>query len=81
MNLKLYYRDYVQTVMEGIESIDPAQLDRFLERILRARAEGKKIIFAGNGGGALNASHFSMGISVVAKKWNKPFKSVVLSDR
>jgi D-sedoheptulose 7-phosphate isomerase len=80
MKFKQYQNDYFKTISEALNTITDQQTEILLNTILRARDEGKKILFAGNGGSALNASHFAMGISLVSKKWSRPIRTYCLSE-
>jgi D-sedoheptulose 7-phosphate isomerase len=71
------YIEYVQSVFRRI---DTAQIGRFIEFLLDARARGATVFFAGNGGSAATASHFANDIAIGTLEFEKPFRVISLTD-
>jgi len=72
--------NYVSKINDLLTGLDDSQLYNLLELILQTREKQGTVFFLGNGGSALNACHFSMGLSLISKKWDNPFRSQSLSD-
>ncbi len=54
-----FSESYKQQLIETIQSIDTAQVDRAIEWFDEARANNRHIFVCGNGGSASTASHFA----------------------
>ncbi len=52
-------KDYINGLMDVLKNLNVAQLDRFLQILDSARAEGRQIFIFGNGGSGANASHIT----------------------
>jgi D-sedoheptulose 7-phosphate isomerase len=76
-NLK---KEYITSVIGLLRSIKDSEVQKLLNEIIEVRKSNRKILVVGNGGSALNAIHFSMGISIVSKKWKNPIKAIALSE-
>lgn len=80
MDITAYSKNYISNIERSLSSIDSNDLIFFLEKIQNIHANKRRIFFIGNGGSALNAIHFSMGLSYVSKKWSSPIRSFALCD-
>ena len=61
-----YFSQYFETISQGIESIDSAQLEQAATMVWAAQRSGKKIILVGNGGSAAMASHVAVDFTKAA---------------
>jgi D-sedoheptulose 7-phosphate isomerase len=81
MGLSEQLKQYILTDAETLKRSPFAELERAAELLLAARAGGKWIFAAGNGGSAATASHFAndfvKGLSVEGKP---RFKAMALND-
>jgi D-sedoheptulose 7-phosphate isomerase len=73
---KSYFK-YLQSV---INSVDTAEVGRFIETLLDARKRGVTIFFIGNGGSAATSSHFANDISIGTNEYKLPFRVISLTD-
>lgn len=72
------YGDYIDGLLKGL---DGKALSEVAKVFLKARQEDKTIFFAGNGGSASTASHFSQDLGEVGRKSSsKWFKTLSLND-
>jgi D-sedoheptulose 7-phosphate isomerase len=71
------YLNYLQSVLQRIST---AEVGRFVETLLKARARGSTIFFIGNGGSAATASHFANDLSIGTHSYDKPFRALSLTD-
>ena len=71
------FQDFAQSYLAELERatsvLDLAQLEKIIEAIKRAYHEKKRIFVMGNGGSAMNASHFAADLS---KNTVKDFKDL-----
>lgn len=70
------YIDYLKAVLD---SIDLAEIKKFVEILMAAKNRGSNIFFIGNGGSASTASHFANDLSVGCKT-NPAFRAISLCD-
>ncbi len=75
-----YANKYFNYLGVLLESISKTELANFLKIIEEARDEGRTVIFMGNGGSAATASHFANDLSVGTRSYQKPYKSIALTD-
>jgi len=75
-----YARGYLRRLTAVLEAIDPEAIARAAEAIWRAREEGRRIFFLGNGGSAATASHFANDIGIGTRSDGPPFKALSLTD-
>ena len=75
-----YARGYLRRLTAVLEAIDPEAIARGAEAIWRAREEGRRIFFLGNGGSAATASHFANDIGIGTRSDGPPFKALSLTD-
>jgi D-sedoheptulose 7-phosphate isomerase len=72
---------YRQQVLEAIDAIDLAQVEQAIDWLREARAEGRMIFVAGNGGSAATASHFVCDlVKDVSYQRDLRFKAMALQD-
>ena len=71
------YFDYLAKILNKIEKKEIAE---FASRLLSARANGRAIFFAGNGGSAATASHFANDIGIGTNSYKMPFRAISLTD-
>ena len=77
---KEFAKQYTQYLNEIMNNLDFDKIGQFIDQILIARNNGKKIFFLGNGGSAATASHFANDLSAGTRSWKKPFKAISLTD-
>jgi len=76
-----FVQEYKSNLIDTIDTIDLAKVDRIIESFKRARAEGRHIFTCGNGGSASSASHFVCDIVKGASyKRDMKFKIMSLCD-
>src|SRR3990167_3537674 len=76
-----YFRRYCDYVRKLISEIDIESVKRVVDCLLKARENNKTIYFAGNGGSAATASHFSQDMGEVGRKINgKGFRTRSIND-
>ena len=76
-----YYENYCKYLTELMELLDYNAIANVSECFLNARQRGSTIFFAGNGGSAATASHFSQDLSEVGRKAKvRSFKTLSLTD-
>ncbi len=73
-------RDYLHRLSEVLASLDLDEIARAAEAMWRAREEGRRIFFIGNGGSAATASHFANDIGIGTRSEGPPFKALSLTD-
>jgi len=61
-----FFPSYFATIASATSSVDCALLGHAAEIIWQAKANGRKIIFVGNGGSAAMASHLSVDLTKAA---------------
>ena len=72
---------YKSELMQAIDTIDLAAVERAIEVLRRARDEGRRIFTCGNGGSASTASHFVCDIAKGASFGrDKRFRIMALTD-
>ena len=79
-NVKEFADRYAAYLSELLASLDTTAVQKVTEAFLRARAEGRKIYFIGNGGSAATASHFANDFAIGTRSAHKPFRAVSLTD-
>jgi D-sedoheptulose 7-phosphate isomerase len=74
-----HYFDHLSVLLGKLEK---AAIARFVEEMERARAEGRTVFVAGNGGSASTASHLAtdFGLDVVRGRSRTPLRVLALSD-
>jgi D-sedoheptulose 7-phosphate isomerase len=76
-----YFRKYSDYVWKLISEIDVESIKRVADCFLQAREQDKVVYFAGNGGSAATASHFSQDLAEISRKvQGKAFKTQSLSE-
>lgn len=76
-----YFNGYYLHINELLTGLDQVAVSDVMNCFLTARADKKTIYFAGNGGSAATASHFSQDLGEVGRKANKPgFKTLSLTE-
>ena len=72
---------YREQVLTAYQSVDLAPVEHFIDLLKSARADGRTVFIAGNGGSAATASHFATDLSKGAS-YQKPtrFRAVALTD-
>lgn len=79
-NAQNYSKAYCSKLIALAHSLDHEAVARVADLFLRARNEGKKILFIGNGGSAATASHFCNDLGVGTRLESKPFRALSLTD-
>lgn len=76
-----YFDGYYLHINELLSNLDPVAIGDVINCFLTARTDRKTIYFAGNGGSASTASHFSQDLGEVGRKASKPgFKTLSLTE-
>ena len=73
--------EYKNSVLDAIERIDLAKVNRAIEWFREARDEGRRIFVCGNGGSATTASHFASDL-LKGASYGRParFRILALTD-
>ena len=76
-----HVEDYLGQLTSAIDAVDATSVNAWIDRLVRARAEGATVFVCGNGGSAATASHFATDIGKGAS-FGKPvrFRVVALTD-
>ena len=73
--------DYLKGLRSCLEEIPEKDIGEIVDIIMKAYANGKKIIFMGNGGSAATASHFARDLSIGTAAAGKPrIRAISLAD-
>ncbi|PHS78206.1 MAG: sugar isomerase [Rhodospirillaceae bacterium] len=75
-----FARKYADYLSELLSQIDAKAVASFIQVLLKAREESKRIFFIGNGGSAATASHFANDIAIGTRTLDKPFRALSLTD-
>ena len=76
-----YLKNYSEYLNELLSKLDYKKVSSVIDCFLQARKNDATIFFAGNGGSAATASHFSQDLSEVGKKsGGKLFRTISLTD-
>ena len=76
-----YLRKYCDYMQKLISEIDIESVEKVVDSFLEARNKDKTIYFAGNGGSAATASHFSQDMSEIGRKIRgKGFRAQSIND-
>ena len=80
-NLSNYYKKYIDYLHGLMSHMNGKHVEEVGEVFLRARENGRTIFFAGNGGSAATASHFSQDLAELGKKTGtQGFRTLPLTD-
>jgi D-sedoheptulose 7-phosphate isomerase len=72
---------YISYLHKLLDNIKIEEIEKIIDVLLKARQQGKKIFFIGNGGSAATSSHFAEDLSKdTYKKGKKPFKAISLTN-
>ena len=80
VSIQKYCQSYFKYLNEILISISLSEIEQFIVTLLKARDQGAKIYFIGNGGSAATASHFANDIAIGTREYDKPFKAISLCD-
>ncbi|MBT5048653.1 MAG: SIS domain-containing protein [Rhodospirillaceae bacterium] len=76
-----YARAYLDYLATCFDSIDCAEIERFVQLLLDVRKNDRTVFFIGNGGSAATASHFANDLSIGTRTGgDSPFRTVSLTD-
>jgi D-sedoheptulose 7-phosphate isomerase len=76
-----FFNRYAQYMCQLLTELDTPAVQTMVNMFLEARERGNIIFFAGNGGSAATASHFSQDLGEVGRKVNQAgFKTMSLTD-
>ena len=75
-----FSRSYLNYLTEVFEKISDKEIESFLDLVLRARENGNKILFCGNGGSASDANHLAAEIVGRFLLDRQPLPAVSLSS-
>lgn len=71
------YLNYLAVVLKNISR---QEVGRFVQTLLEARESGATVFFIGNGGSAATASHFANDLTIGTHSYDKPFRTLSLTD-
>jgi len=80
VSIQKYCQSYFKYLNEILISISLSEIEQFIATLLKARDQGAKIYFIGNGGSAATASHFANDLSIGTNDYEQPFKVISLTD-
>ena len=80
VSIQKYCQSYFKYLNEILISISLSEIEQFIATLLKARDQGAKIYFIGNGGSAATSSHFANDLAIGTREYDKPFKVVSLCD-
>lgn len=75
-----FARGYFEYLSEILGRVDVRAVRAFIDALLRAREEGARIFFMGNGGSAATANHFANDVAIGTRSWAKPFHALSLTE-
>ena len=75
-----FQKQYINHFLEKVQVVNELDLESTVNTLWDTYQKGNKILFAGNGGSAANASHFATGIGYVSRSWDNPIRCVSLND-
>lgn len=78
--VRAYAQGYFAKLEEGLEGIDPEQIEAVIAVLRQAREEGQRVFIFGNGGSAATASHFANDLNKLASVGKGKFKAIALTD-
>src|SRR4051812_35592809 len=79
--LRALLSEYMQEAIDIASTIDPLNLERIAQELLKCQARGRVIFAIGNGGSAATASHFACDLAKGTRDGGPPtFKVVSLTD-
>ena len=79
-NPQEFTHQYTKYLSELLCGLDSSSVAKFIEILLSAREDGRRIFFIGNGGSAATASHFANDIAIGTRCLDKPFNAISLTD-
>lgn len=79
-DLKQFSTKYFEYLSEILRKINVNEIVAFEDALNKARLQGAKIFFVGNGGSASTASHFANDLAIGTRLTAKPFKAISLTD-
>lgn len=71
---------YIKYLQSVLQSVDTAEIGRFIASLLDARRRGATVFFIGNGGSAATASHFANDLAFGTNDYEQPFRAISLTD-
>lgn len=76
-----YLKEYSEHLISLLKDIDHEGIEKMAEYFIDARLNDATVFFAGNGGSAATASHFSQDLGEVGRKaGTKSFRAISLND-
>jgi|LZCG01.1.fsa_nt_gb D-sedoheptulose 7-phosphate isomerase len=76
-----YIRDYIDRLERGLRGITPAEIERVIEALEKARRARRTIFIIGNGGSAATASHMANDLQKLASQGKSiPYRAIALTD-
>jgi len=75
-----FAQQYTKYLSKLLQRLDSSSIAEFIEILLSAREDNRRIFFIGNGGSAATASHFANDIAIGTRCLDKPFNAVSLTD-
>lgn len=80
LEIRAYAQEYLAKLKEGLDRIDPEQIEVVVNVLRQAGEKGKQVFIFGNGGSAATASHFANDLNKLASVGNRKFKAIALTD-
>jgi len=77
------FKEYTNSLKKVVDSLDVAEIEKFLEMLIDAYKKEKFVFVIGNGGSAANASHFAQDLAKGTRhnpEQKKRFKALSLTD-
>jgi D-sedoheptulose 7-phosphate isomerase len=79
--MKQWIGDYIKAQKAALDSIPPGAVEELIEMLRGALVEDRQVFVFGNGGSAVNASHFATDLGKGASdKLNRRFRILSLND-
>lgn len=79
-NVPAFSKAYFEYLGQVLQSINPEEINAFVQILLKSRESGSSIYFIGNGGSAATASHFANDIAIGTNSYSKGFRAISLAD-
>lgn len=75
-----YVKNYLSYISNLLEKLESDEIEKVVNIFLKARQNGNRIFFIGNGGSAATASHFANDLAIGTRSNSNPFAVMSLTD-
>ena len=75
-----YVKNYLSYISNLLEKLESDEIENVVNIFLKARQNGNRIFFIGNGGSAATASHFANDLAIGTRSNSNPFAVMSLTD-